>query len=153
MEHLSGIDRATWSLATTPVESADRPFLGRGIELSDVLVAVLDGAPVGYVTLGSTTLLASNDHVLAIKGLAVAPACQRCGVGRQLLAGVIEEARLRGARRLRLRVLATNHPARELYASSGFQVEGILRNEFRLAGRYVDDVMMAIWIGPSLARP
>jgi len=33
-----------------------------------------------------------------------------------------------------------------LYASMGFAIEGILRKEFLIDGRYVDDVLMAIWI-------
>jgi len=49
----------------------------------------------------------------------------------------------RGARKLGLRVLGGNTTARTLYASAGFVVEGVLRDEFRLDGRFVDDVLMA----------
>ncbi|CAM5537162.1 GNAT family N-acetyltransferase OS=Streptomyces alboniger OX=132473 GN=CP975_09635 PE=4 SV=1 [Streptomyces alboniger] len=64
------------------------------------------------------------------------------GVGRALLRAAQEEARLQGARRLTLRVLGHNAPARKLYESEGFVVEGILPEEFLLEGAYVDDVLM-----------
>jgi RimJ/RimL family protein N-acetyltransferase len=42
-----------------------------------------------------------------------------------------------------LRVLETNSRARLLYEAGGFEVEGVLHGEFMLAGRYVDDLLMA----------
>ena len=38
---------------------------------------------------------------------------------------------------------AMNDRARRLYESCGFQIEGVLRDEFHLGGQYVDDVLMA----------
>jgi len=38
---------------------------------------------------------------------------------------------------------AGNAPARALYTAAGFVEEGILRGEFHLEGRDVDDVLMA----------
>lgn len=54
-----------------------------------------------------------------------------------------ERTQLRRARKLALRVLGRGDRARLLYESCGFQVEGVLRGEFHLGGRYVDDVLMA----------
>jgi ribosomal protein S18 acetylase RimI-like enzyme len=143
---LADIDRDTWASAITPQVSRpeDRRFFGDGNDPQDVLVAVLAGEVVGYASLQAPTSLASNRHVLEIRGLAVRPAHQRRGIARQLLEAVIEEARTRGIRRLRLRVLSTNPAARRLYASLGFEREGVLREEFLLDGEYVDDVLMAI---------
>lgn len=39
-------------------------------------------------------------------------------------------------------MLGHNAPARKLYESEGFVVEGILPEEFLLEGAYVDDVLM-----------
>lgn len=108
-----------------------------------MLVAEVDGLVVGYLQLSSPTSLKANRHVLEIRGLAVTPSRQRTGVGRALLDATVDEARRRGCRKLRLRVLATNAPARALYAAAGFVVEGVLREEFRIADAYVDDVLMA----------
>ncbi|NED74569.1 GNAT family N-acetyltransferase, partial [Streptomyces sp. SID9944] len=52
------------------------------------------------------------------------------------------EARRQGARRITLRVLGHNTPARRLYESEGYAVEGVLPGEFLLEGAYVDDVLM-----------
>jgi RimJ/RimL family protein N-acetyltransferase len=43
-----------------------------------------------------------------------------------------------------LRVLEPNRAARQLYARSGFEIEGILREQFLLNDRYVDDILMAL---------
>ena len=97
----------------------------------------------GFAALGQSGPLTSQSHVLQIRGLAVHPARRRCGVGRRLTEACIEQARSRGARKLSLRVLGGNVAARRLYESCGFTVEGVLREEFFLGGRYVDDVLMA----------
>ena len=59
-----------------------------------------------------------------------------------LVRAAVQEARDRGARRITLRVLGHNTPARALYESEGFVVEGVQPEEFFLGGRYVDDVLM-----------
>jgi ribosomal protein S18 acetylase RimI-like enzyme len=115
-----------------------------GLDPGDVLVAEVDGVVSAYVAVGSPTRLTSNRHVIAIFGLAVSPAHQRRGLGRRLLLAVIEAARARGARRLTLHVLASNRDARRLYETLGFETEGVLREEFLIEGRYVDDVLMAL---------
>jgi RimJ/RimL family protein N-acetyltransferase len=46
-------------------------------------------------------------------------------------------------------VLGPNTTARALYEGAGFVVEGVLREEFHLDGRYVDDVLMARDLTPS----
>jgi ribosomal protein S18 acetylase RimI-like enzyme len=141
---LRDIDAATWTAGVSPAPrpSADAAFFGERIAPADVLVAETGGVLAGYAALGSLPL-ASCSHVLVIRGLAVHPARQRCGVGRQLVQACIEQARSAGARKLSLRVLGGNAAARRLYESCGFTVEGVLREEFFLAGRYVDDVVMA----------
>ena len=108
-----------------------------------MLVAEIGSATAGYAALGQSSRLASHAHVLEIRGLAVDPVFQRRGAGRRLVEASVEQARDRGAHKLALRVLGTNVRARQLYESCGFLVEGVLRAEFFLGGRYVDDVLMA----------
>jgi ribosomal protein S18 acetylase RimI-like enzyme len=142
------IDRATWSGSITPsaCRSTEVGFFDHGLDPHDVLVAELDRITVGYAKLGAPTPLASNRHVLDVQGLAVLPGYRRRGIGRQLIGAAINEAAARGVRRLRLRVLASNPIAQQFYASLGFEMEGILREEFLIDGRYVDDVLMVIWV-------
>jgi ribosomal protein S18 acetylase RimI-like enzyme len=114
------------------------------------LVADVDGEVAGYVKLGPALPLESNRHVLEVKGLVVDPDHHRRGIGRLLMHAAVRAASARGARRLTLRVLAPNKAATALYESCGFTVEGVLREEFRLGGRYVDDVLMALDLTPGL---
>ena len=135
---LRELDRATWSWSVSPA-----PASSASLDTEGMLVAEVDGEVAGYVALGHPTRLESNRHVLSLRGLAVAPAHQGRGLGRALLEAALAAARERGARRLTLRVLSTNPGARALYEACGFTVEGVLRDEFLLDGRYVDDVLMA----------
>ncbi|MFJ3902117.1 GNAT family N-acetyltransferase [Streptomyces sp. NPDC090025] len=105
-------------------------------------VAACPGALVGYIRLARPTPLPANAHVRQIQGLAVADAARGRGVARALLRAARDRAREQGASRLTLRVLGHNAPARALYLSEGFVVEGVLPGEFLLDGAFVDDVMM-----------
>ncbi|WP_189190494.1 GNAT family N-acetyltransferase [Streptomyces albiflavescens] len=142
---LGRLDRDTWS----PVHAVMprprppyEPFYSDRFGPRDHLVAEIDNTVVGYIRLGFPTPLASNAHVRQIQGLAVAEEARGAGVGRALLRAVQDQARRQGARRITLRVLGHNTPARKLYESEGFVVEGILPEEFLLDGEYVDDVLM-----------
>ena len=126
-----------------PAPPAGTAFFADRTRPDDVLVAEVDGVVVGYAILAQPIALPSHDHVLELRGLAVDPHQQRNGAGRGLVEAAVEEARDRGARKLTLRVLGGNTSARQLYDGCGFIVEGILRAEFFLDGRYVDDVLMA----------
>jgi ribosomal protein S18 acetylase RimI-like enzyme len=144
---LAALDRATWTTLTSPAPLPPEPdsrFFNEKIDIRDVLVAELDGQVAGYIRLGRVFPIAASDHVLMISGIAVDPAFQRRGVGRTLLDAAVAEARARGVRRLTLRVLAHNEAAVRLYEQGGFAVEGVLRGEFFLDGRYVDDLLMAL---------
>ncbi|MFE2534327.1 GNAT family N-acetyltransferase [Streptomyces sp. NPDC059371] len=144
---LGRIDRDTWSTlhAVMPRPRPPyEPFYSERFGPRDHVVAELDGGLVGYLRLGFPTPLACNAHVRQILGLAVADEARGAGVGRALLRAAREEARRQGARRITLRVLGHNTPARALYESEGFLVEGILPGEFLLDGAYVDDVLMGL---------
>lgn len=146
---LSQLDGAAWVGVenVAPPARRGRAFFTTHTRPDDVLVAELDSRLAGYVKLRPPTPLASNAHVQQIQGLAVDPRMQRKGVGRALIDGALDEARRRGARKVSLRVLGSNSDAQRLYAACGFEVEGVLREEFFLGGRYVDDWQMARPLG------
>jgi len=108
------------------------------------LVAELDGSVVGYIRLKPPTRLPENAHVMQVQGLAVDPSARRRGVAAALLTEAMQLLRERGTRKLTLRVLGTNAAAIALYERLGFTREGVLRGEFIINGRDVDDVLMAI---------
>ena len=143
-EALIAIDKQTWDSGASPSPKPDPmpPFFSKR-DPADVLVAEADGVVAGYAGLRSNASMPSHAHVIEINGLGVDPALSGRGVGAALVEAAVDEARRRGARKVTLRVLGHNGPARRLYARCGFVEEGVLREEFLLDGRYVDDILMA----------
>ena len=152
---LSRIDRATWSEQSSPAPPPDsgQPFFTMRTRPEDVLVAEREGTVLGWAKIEHPTPFPSTDHVWTITGLAVDPQAQGAGVGRALIEALAEEARSRGARRLTLRVFAPNEVARRLYERCGFEVEGVLRGEFRAGDEYVDDILMAMRLDADGLKP
>ncbi|MFD8914919.1 GNAT family N-acetyltransferase [Streptomyces sp. NPDC059575] len=139
------LDRLTWStLHSVQPEPGppDAAFFGERHPPENHLAAELDGRLVGYIRICQPIPLPVNAHVRQIQGIAVAEEARGLGVGRALVRGAVELARRQGARRLTLRVLGHNTPARRLYEAEGFKIEGVFPEEFLIAGEYVDDVCM-----------
>ena len=75
----------------------------------------------------ASSLIADELH---INNVAVRNEYRRCGIGRALLARVIQEGGARGARRAFLEVRASNAPAQSLYAHCGFRIIGQRRGYY-----------------------
>ncbi|WP_436736587.1 N-acetyltransferase family protein [Streptomyces sp. BBFR102] len=144
---LARIDHATWSPLHAVTERPDAPadpFFDGHRDPRDHLVAEDGRGILGYAVLRCPVPLPAFAHVRQIQGLAVREEARGRGVGRALLRACAAEARAQGARRLTLRVLGHNAPARALYAAEGFRVEGVLPGEVFVGGEYVDDVLMGM---------
>ncbi|MFB6891753.1 GNAT family N-acetyltransferase [Kitasatospora sp. NPDC056327] len=142
---LAVLNRVTW---TTLADVGPKPAGDAGVfderhTPDQFHLALLGGRIVGYVRVVPPTPLASNRHVRQIQGLAVDASARGRGVGAALVGEACRVAREQGARRLTLRVLGHNAPARRLYERCGFVVEGSLTGEFLIDGAYVDDIWMA----------
>ena len=79
--------------------------------------------------------------------IAVDPAYQRRGLGRDLLEHLIETLETRGVLTLWLEVRASNHAAIALYESLGFNEATIRRNYYPTAEGREDAIVMALPIG------
>ncbi|WP_392669954.1 GNAT family N-acetyltransferase [Streptomyces sp. LN785] len=153
---LGELDRATWSTLHSVQPRPQPPyesFFGDRSRPEHLYVSEVEDAAgevriAGYIRVVLPTPLACNAHVRQIQGLAVADWARGRGVARALLRAACLAARGEGASRMTLRVLGHNGPARALYESEGFVVEGVLPGEFFLGGRYVDDVMMGRPLAP-----
>ena len=139
------IDQATWSPLSSPSpEPSPGPFFNERTLPENVLVAEVDGRVVGWAKFEHPTPLHSSRHVWHVTGLGVDPDHQGRGVGYALMEALIAEARARRGLRMTLRVFGSNEPAQRLYKRLGFEVEGVLRGEFRVGdGEFVDDLFMA----------
>jgi ribosomal protein S18 acetylase RimI-like enzyme len=80
-------------------------------------LALEAGRPAGVVLLADVPEWRGWD----VSYLGVVPAARGRGLGRQLTAKAVREARAAGAAQLTLAVDARNHPARRLYAGCGFE--------------------------------
>jgi [ribosomal protein S18]-alanine N-acetyltransferase len=89
------------------------------------LLLQIDGADAGMAI---CRVAADESELITI---AVRPTCRRQGVGRALLAAVLDHVRARGARTLFLEVAADNPAARTLYESAGFRAAGKRPGYFR----------------------
>lgn len=109
-------------------------------DLSLWLVAEADGSVQGYI--GSQSVAPDCD----IMNLAVAPGARRQGLGRQLLAALIDALHRRGIERLFLEVRPSNTAARALYDAFGFVQAG------RRKGYYVNPTEDALILRKELPR-
>jgi RimJ/RimL family protein N-acetyltransferase len=112
-----------------PVDLAARARrFSRDIEGKSAGLWVLEdgGRVVGHAVAHES----GTDGVLSL-GMAILPEARGQGGGRDLLAAVVEDARSRGAHKLELEVWPDNERAIVLYASAGFEVEGLRRDHYR----------------------
>jgi len=79
--------------------------------------------------------------------LAISPAYQRRGLGRQLLEFLIPQLIERGVFTLWLEVRASNQPALALYEQLGFNEVSVRRNYYPSATGREDAIMMALPLG------
>ena len=86
---------------------------------------------------------------LHITNVAVHPGHRRRGIGRSLLTGVLDDGRARKLKLVVLEVRPSNHEARTLYESFGFQVMGRRRGYYYDTGE--DALVMEVSLQPAPA--
>jgi [ribosomal protein S18]-alanine N-acetyltransferase len=117
-----------WTRGSYRAELADRR-LRHYVAAEDA-----DGALLGWA---GVLVVGDTAEILTV---GVVPAARRRGVARRLIAGLLDEARSRGAREAFLEVREDNDAARELYRGEGFVDLGRRRGYY--AGGRVDAVTM-----------
>ena len=107
-----------WSL-----ESIEESF---GNPMAHFFVAKADAnAVAGYISYYQV-----RDEAF-INNVAVTASARRQGIGRALVEHAVESAKGNGASFLSLEVRLSNEPARNLYDSLGFELEGIRKKFYR----------------------
>lgn len=89
------------------------------------LVAVVDDRPVAFA---SITCLAGQGY---IPTFGVLQAYRRMGIGRRLLADLLDAARRMDAREVVLEVRVSNEAAQRLYREAGFDVLAVRRGYYQ----------------------
>jgi putative acetyltransferase len=140
-------------LASLPSELVDEKFAQKIAALSGAdngryLVAEADGEIVGHGMLDPLPL-ARIRHVVHLT-LVAHPGWQRMGVGRELLASLIEWAKAAPAvEKIELHVRSSNPLAQALYLKMGFTEMGRWRRRHKIGpGDYLDDVAMELFVKP-----
>jgi len=117
------------------------------------VVAERDGRVAGYAYASLYRGRVAYRYTLE-DSIYVDPACARAGVGRALLARLIADCEVSGARQL-IAVIggSDNVPSIRLHAEQGFETVGILRAAGWKHGRWIDSVLMQRALGPGSTSP
>lgn len=119
-----------WIAGEPPIDLAARAERFRSfMEAPDPeasFVLEVDGKVVGHGGVDAT-----HAKGVVTFGMAVMPEARGTGGGRALLEHIVEHARTHGCHKIELEVWTDNARAISLYATSGFEVEGVKRNHYR----------------------
>ena len=108
------------------------------------MVAKLDKKIVGLLSLERETY-AKTRHIASL-GMVILKEFRREGIGSALVESGLEWAEKRGVEKIILSCFSTNQPAISLYKKFGLKEESIRRKQFKVDGKYVDEIQMALWI-------
>ena len=109
-----------------------------------VFVAEIPSGLVGRISIARDG--SPYSHHVAELGLMVAATERRRGVGSALMKEALNWARRSGITKVELHVFPHNEPAIALYRKLGFAEEGLRNRQYRIAGHYVDAILMALYL-------
>jgi phosphinothricin acetyltransferase len=138
-----GIDDGLATLETSPRTPEERSewLAARGPRHPVLVAEGSEGTVVGWGSLNSFNPRAAYDHVVDFS-VYVARDRRRHGIGGLLLTELMTRARAIGYHKMVLAALLANEVGTRLYERHGFSRVGIYREHGRLAGRWVDVVVM-----------
>jgi phosphinothricin acetyltransferase len=106
-----------------------------------VVVALADGAVVGWASLNVFNARRAYDHVADLS-IYVERGWRGRGVGRRLLEALVARARALGYHKLVLAAFPFNEAGMRAYERAGFREVGIYREQGLLDGKWVDTIVM-----------
>ncbi len=115
---------------------------------TDIFGAFLDGTLAGvaaYAVQGGS----KQAHKATLWGMYVRNTARNLGLGKKLVAAVLNHARER-VEMIQLTVVSENDDARRLYSASGFVEYGYEKRGLKQDGRYYDHVLMVNYLGEGL---
>lgn len=104
------------------------------------LVCEYNGEVIGVLTI-QRGMYKKNRHTANL-GIAVKSGHRRKGIGTQMIKEAIAWCRKHNISKLNLEVFSSNVNAIKAYEKIGFVEEGRKKNQFKIDGLYVDDVLM-----------
>jgi phosphinothricin acetyltransferase len=139
---------ATWDEQPWPDEQRRRWFADhRASPSTPVLVAVHEGRVAGWASL-SPMSAKSGWRLTREDTIYLDPAFRGQGVGRLLLAALLEEARRTGVHVVVASITSENAASLALHRKAGFEVVGTLREAGFKFGRRLDTTYLQVILGP-----
>ena len=108
----------------------------------------VDGALAGMAGFAAEES-AKRAHKALLWGMYVRAAGRNLGLGKRLVAAVLDHARGR-VEMVQLTVVSENEAARRLYRAMGFVEYGYEKRALKQGGRYYDDVLMVNFLDEDL---
>jgi RimJ/RimL family protein N-acetyltransferase len=113
---------------------------------TDVLGAFREGVLIGTLGFYRHGPIKAR-HRASLWGMYVAPEERRQGIGKALILEAISRLReIADVEQVELTVVAGEHPARRLYLTLGFEVQGTLRRAMKTEGTYFDEEELVFWL-------
>jgi hypothetical protein len=106
-----------------------------------IIVAQVNNKPIGmaYLVRGK---FEKNRHI-AFLGITILKGFRRIGVGTAMMNYLSEWAKKQEElEKISLTVFSTNKPAISLYRKLGFEIEGISKKQYKIEGKYIDEIIM-----------
>jgi RimJ/RimL family protein N-acetyltransferase len=119
--------------------------LGRAVIFGAFLDGTLAGV-AGYAAQESP----KQAHKALLWGMYVRPAARNSGVGKRLVAAVLDHACGR-VEMVQLTVVSENEAAQGLYSALGFVAYGVEKRALKQDGKYYDEVLMVKFLDESLS--
>jgi RimJ/RimL family protein N-acetyltransferase len=107
---------------------------------TDIFGGFLDGRLAGVAAYAAQEG-SKQAHKAVLWGMYVRDTARKSGLGKKLVAAVLDHARER-VEMVQLTVVSENESARRLYSASGFVEYGYEKRALKHEGRYYDEVLM-----------
>ena len=115
---------------------------------TDIFGGFLDGTLAGVAAYAAHEG-SKQAHKATLWGMYVRDAARKSGLGKKLVAAVLDHARER-VEMVQLTVVSDNDDARRLYSASGFVEYGYEKRGLKQDGRYYDHVLMVNFLDEGL---
>ena len=116
---------------------------------ASIFGAFVDGALAGMAGFAAQES-SKRAHKALLWGMYVRAADRNAGLGKRLVAAVLDHARGR-VEMVQLTVVSENEAARRLYHAMGFVEYGYEKRALKQGGRYYDDVLMVNFLDEGLS--
>ena len=123
--------REDWDKAVSEIREKERGLL---------MVAQVNGKVVGmgHLTKGKWE---KNRHV-GFLGMVILKEFREIGIGTAMMDYMMRWARQEQLEKISLSVFSTNKRAIRLYQKFGFELEGTIKRQYKIEGKYVDELFM-----------